>query len=262
MRRKTKRRKSLPRVDIQWVPVLWFALILNTAAGLWFSPITALRKVRVVGALANDEGRIRAILERQRGIPFAKVSVPAVESWVLERPDSRSASLSGNIIGSGVLTVGYRRAVARFAGTRTLALSVDGVIYPSTEDLNRLPSIVLPDNGLPLSMGLVAPWPATKIAKVAIEAPGIMRAATRTESLQIKFIESGDVCLNGGSGTVRLGSSENLDKKLSVLQNRLSRNPLELDQVKRLVLVVPERPAKAVAKGQTVKRARMREDGQ
>lgn len=241
---KRKASQNVWLANLNWSAILWVLLVGNIGAGLWLSPLTALRKVRVVGALPVDQERIRRILERQRGIPFARVSVPAVESWTLERPDTRTVSLSGNILGSGLLTVRYRRAVARFEGTKSLALSVDGVIYPTDQDLSGLPSIVLPQKGLPLSACLVGTWPATQIAKLAIEAPGAMQASMGTQNLQIKFIESGDLCLNEGSGTVRLGSAENLDKKLSVLQERLARNPQELDQVEQLVLVSPNHPAK------------------
>lgn len=230
-----KRRRTRPR----WKPILSVLLVGNVIAGLLWSPVTSLRRVRVEGAADFDQLRIAAILADLKGVPCAQVKARNVESLVLDLPEAESAELTRNLFGGGLLRVAYHRPVARLFNQGNLALTMDGVLYEAHDLPPDLPTIQLrPDEPAP-SLGLNAGWQPAQMARLAVQAKQIAPQGP----VRVGFNNAGEVCLNMGSGLVVLGSLEDLDRKLQVLRDRLERNPLELSQVESLNLVAPESPS-------------------
>lgn len=241
MRRKRKRTRLKP------APILWLLLIANVTAGLLWSPITSIVRARVDGARPFDEPRIRLILEKLKGIPCAQVNPHEYESAVMSLPEVRTADLDRSVFGTALLRVSYRRAVARIRNTDNLALSIDGVLFPTNEPADeKLPFLELPKDRPRVLATIASPWRPVAIADLAVKA----REMWPTDPLLIQVDERGSVCLNISTGRVILGSATDLDKKLGVLRERLSQNPRELQEVEELNLTAPELPSVVRKKSQ------------
>ncbi|HEY0867424.1 MAG TPA: hypothetical protein VGE01_08600 [Fimbriimonas sp.] len=232
-------RQKRKRTRVRLGPFLWLLLVVNTAAGLLFSPITSIARVWVDGAKPFDQPRLSRILGGLQGVPCALVKPREVESAVMSLPEVRSAELTRNIFGSARLTVRYRRPVARVRNTDNLALTIDGVLYPANELPEELPILELPRGEPHVYATIAAPWRSVAIADLAVRA----RESWPKEPLLIQVDDRGSVCLNIGTGRVVLGSPTDLGKKLGILQERLEKNPAELSNVAEINLTAPENPS-------------------
>jgi len=231
MRRRIKRR-------IQWKRILGVLLTINLAVALFQTRITSVRNIEVKGLLPEDESRVKHLLETLRGIPFLKVSEPAIETEVLRESAIRSAHLTHNIWGGAQLSVVYRTPVARL-GDSDLGLDQEGVIFQRPNIGKDLPAIRIADNGPATLVTVAGDWDASRLANLAVR----VRAIPEADGVSIDVDERGEVCLNMNSGHVVLGSCDDLDQKLDVLQKRLIAKPSELSQVERLILTKPDAPA-------------------
>jgi len=240
-----KKKKKKPKFLPNWRLILWLLLILNVWLGLTRSPITSLRRVRVETAPAGDQARVRAILAELQNVPCLQINPRNVESLAMNLPEVRSAELTRNIFGSGRLLIQYRHAIARRFNAN-IGISADGVMYPSDNLSEDLPTIQLPPDQPAMSLALVGNWPVVALAQTAVEAQGIVPG----QPVRIQVEAGGSVSLYIGSGRVVLGSTEDLDKKLDVLRNHLERNPLELSQVESLNLTRPDAPSVVRKKGE------------
>lgn len=235
MRRSAKRK----RVRLRARPFLWLAIVSNVLAGLFFSPLTAIRHVRVEGARPRDRARIEELLQSLSGVPALRVSAQGLESKILEAPFVSDATLSRTIFGSGLLHVEYRTAVARFDHSKRLALSDKGVIYAEDSLAGNLPILDVPQKELQPDLSLEGFWEPQRVAYIAQQARII--DAVRKE--RILITQPGRVILYIGQGRVVLGNCEGLEEKFQALRDRLSRNPFELSQIAELDLTLPDRPA-------------------
>lgn len=235
MRRSGKRK----RVRLRAKPFLVIAIVLNVGLGLVFSPLTAIRHVRVEGARDADRARIETELQSVRGVPSLRLNPRAVESRILSAPYARNASLSRTIFGSAALNVAYRTPVARFDRSKRLALSDEGVVYAEQQLSPDLPILDVPAADLQPSLTLEGFWEPQRVAIIAQEA----RKVDNSQKERILITQPGRVILYIGQGRVVLGNCEGLEKKFQALKDRLLRNPSELSQIAELDLTLPERPA-------------------
>ena len=74
-----RRRKRRP---FNWGPLLWVALIANIAAGLWFSSLTAIRRLRIEGAPLSDRGRLVTLAQTLKNQPVVPIDPRAFETVV------------------------------------------------------------------------------------------------------------------------------------------------------------------------------------
>jgi hypothetical protein len=137
------------------------------------------------------------------------------------------------------LKVTYRRPVAKLLGHPGVALSDQGVFYKAAQIPSHLPQVQLPNDGPPTLLTIASNWQPQIMAKLAQD---VLKLRV-SDVIRIQVEEGGVVCLNMNSGRVILGSLENLDKKLSVLRDRLAANPNELSQVEDLILTAPDSPS-------------------
>src|SRR5579862_9741056 len=87
--------------------VVWFLVLANVALGLCFSPVTGASHIRVEGARPSDEARITKELQWLKDKPCAVVLKSTVEQQIYRNALVKSADLSQNIFGRGVLKVEY-----------------------------------------------------------------------------------------------------------------------------------------------------------
>jgi cell division septal protein FtsQ len=244
MRRKRKRTRLRPK------PILWLLLTVAICLGVWYSPITSIRNVRVEGALPSDRDRLGSILKALEDIPVARIDPRVTEGKVLENSAVYQAELTRSLFGTALLKVSYRQPVARLLGHPNVLLDADGVLYrtqvPPIDGTPRakpvgpfIPQIQLPDNGPPTLLTLAGNWQPKTMAKLAQDVVKLRLS----DVIRIQVEPGGVVCLNMGTGRVILGSLDDLDKKLAVLRERLATNPSELDQVQELNLTAPESPS-------------------
>lgn len=215
------------------------ALLINVAAARLHSRITSIHTVEVKGLHEDDQKRVKNILIPLQGLPANDVRGRAIETEVLRESAIESATFTHNMWGGAKLVVNYRKPVASMSGNPNLGVDEDGVIFESPSIDPKLPKIQLPSNGPATLLTVAANWDVQRLADLAQK----VRSIPEASGVSIEVDESGEVCLNMDSGRVVLGSCDDLDEKLSVLQKRLLANPAELSQVERLILTRPDAPA-------------------
>ena len=218
--------------------VLVAAILVNGVAAWQNSRLTELRSVRLVGVRKADEASMGVILSNAKNMPYSKVSDRNIEALVLNRSNIATARLERNFLGRGVLTVSYRKPVARLADADDLALSDTGVLYREPQSLANLPQLELEPEVRTFGLGLMSAAPLRSLAQLAVKAPETLPTAPLTISLE----KTGLLCLNIQDCRIELGSTENLDRKLKALQILLERNRELLQEYERLTLTVPTRP--------------------
>src|SRR5947207_2729037 len=130
MARKSKRRA------INWGPAFGAALFANVVLGLLFSPLTSVRRIRVIGAQMHDAQRLANLAQGLRGVPFMLVPATNLESSALAPRDVYNASLAHNLFGSAVLRIGYRQPVAILVDVPRIYLDNEGVLFGSPEPVS------------------------------------------------------------------------------------------------------------------------------
>ncbi len=232
-------RRKRNRLRLRWKPILWLLFLTTLATGAWFSPATSLRSVRIEGAIPDDRERLKRIVAQLTSTPNVRIDPRITESAVLALPEAQSAVLTRSLFGSALLKVSYRTPVAKLLGHPNVALSDQGVFYKAARIPPDLPQIQLPHDGPPTLLTLSSNWQPQTMAKLAKDVLKLRVSGV----IRIQVEEGGVVCLNMSSGRVILGSLDDLDKKLSVLHERLVANPDELSEIEDLVLTAPNNPS-------------------
>jgi cell division septal protein FtsQ len=234
MRRRRKRRQ------IAWGPVLTILLVVNIVAGVFASKLTSIVKVRVEGAQLDDQSRIRALLQRIHDQPALKVNRFAVESNIAGKSAVSKVEMTRNIFGRALVTVEYRRPVAKIAGLSGAALARDGVIFQSSQDLTGLPTVVLSKDAKAPTIALAGSWRSGEVAGLA----GALVDLSAQNPVEIITLENGGLCLNIGSKfAVELGLPERLDDKVEYFKKQIEDDPSLLMSGRTLILVSLERPS-------------------
>ncbi|RYG25290.1 hypothetical protein EON82_07660 [bacterium] len=239
MRRRTKRTSLRPR------PFIVLGLIVNLFAGILYSPVTAVRKIRVEGAPANDEARLTRLMQSLRGVPCARVNARAIESDALDNPEIRGASLARTPFGSAVLRVARRTAVARLYAAPSIGLSSEGVLYPASELSNDLPLVELPGDYPKVGLTLGNGWRAADVARLAT----IVNTIPAKGPVRIRVFQGGRLCLNIDSGVVELGDYKRLDEKVKLVSDMLRKQPDFFANIQTVNIVKPEAPMYLDRKG-------------
>lgn len=233
MRKKRKKTRLKPK------PVIWLFLTMTLIYGIWFSSVTAIRHVRIEGALEGDQQRLQDLIIKLQGIPCIKVNAAEIEASALELQEMKSASFGRSPFGSGLLKVTYRVPVARLFGSPNMLLDASGVLYPSMAVPKNLPQVQLPKGGPPSIVTLAGNWQPERYAKLAIFA----RSLSPDGVIRIQMGESGVVSLNLDSERVIFGSLEDLDNKVETLKKRMADYPNELSENEALDLTRPDFPS-------------------
>lgn len=216
----------------------WLLFVVNVAVGVMFSPLTAATKVAVVGAESFDRERIAKELGALAGQPWSAGTATTIQGKLLDLPDVRTAHLSQNVFGRGLLELTYRDAVAQLDKAPGMVLGSDGTVYLSARTWEGLPVLSLdPVLQRPI-VGLWQPWKPREVAAVcrALERIGSPR------EFQVTVDARGVVCLNRKtSGRIVLGSTEMLTQKLDKVREALREEPGLLKPGFEFDVTVPER---------------------
>lgn len=241
--RRKKRRK------ISWTPVLLLGFVLALVLGLFYSPITAVRNFRVVGAQPHDQDRIANLARGLTGVPFGRVNVHAFETAVLRGRDIYTAQLSHNVFGSAVLRLQYRQPVATVQGPgfKNLYLDRSGVLFSSPEPYPGKRILMLDRKMTEPILALGQSWPCQLVSDFCIQ----LDSFPELQDAVVHLDDSGRLTLSKDKfGSVDLGGTDAMDAKLKKLRQLLDEQPDILSRVGKLVLVYPENPT-IVPKGQS-----------
>lgn len=218
---------------------LWIVALAQICVGLLVSPMTAVSRVRVVGAPATDHERITRHLQALSGSPYVRAPLRETESRVLANPELETASLRNNMFGSAVLRVKPKVAVARLDGSRPIFLSSRGSAYQAGSAAAGLPLVQLQAEAFNANLCLSGSWEAQKIASLC----GVLPPYFRKPELVIDVDRRGVASLVlPRHGRVIMGSLDNLEQKVEVLQRLLETRPGFLAKIKQLNLTAPDYP--------------------
>jgi len=237
MAKKRKSRSSSPDAP-KPATILWVLLVVNVVLGLLYSRITAIRKVRVEGAYSWDQPRLEKIAQGLKGIPCAQINPNRVGSDVMADPDVYGVDLDRNLFGSAVIRLSYRNPVAMLADEKGVAITIDGLEYPSEHLDPALPKIKLQATDVKPDMTLAGPLNLAAIAKLVAKSEEIAGGLP----ISVEVGDGREVCLNIGTGRVKLGSSDGLDAKMSLLKDQLKKDPNMFSRVEEINLTVPSVP--------------------
>lgn len=237
-RRRSRRRFTFP--EINWTWTLWSLFVLNLIAGCLYSPITRANSIRVAGASAADENRIRGVLERVRGIPSAQVSTHAVVSAVLENPRIEGAEYTQNLFGRGALKLRQKSVVASLEGEPVRLMLADGTIVEALVGAPPgLPVIESPGGNFRPSLGVLGEWEREFVAQLAVE----VRRSFPDSNWRIMTDGEGVISLQVVDGArVIMGNSDKVKEKLKKLEEMVMDDPEILQKVRRINLLSPENP--------------------
>jgi hypothetical protein len=232
MRRKRK------RTTIRPAPVIVILLIVNIAVGLTLSRLTVIRHIEIVGARDWERPRLESIAQSIKGRPCAQINPYVVESLVLQDTAIKGAQLDRNLFGDAVLTLEHEVPVARFYNHLTMGIGEDGVVYESDHFPADLPTIELGENEPRANLTLANDFPSATLAHLAQR----VRQILPRNQVRIEYGTGSSLCLNIGTDQIFLGSCEDIDLKLDMLQQKLSSEPDFLSKIKSFNLLYPKMP--------------------
>lgn len=241
-RRRTLRPKK--RRPNRGKQLLWLLLIANLASGVLFSPTTAVRKVRIVGAGPEHTAMFREVTERWHGVPWARLDLTGARSQILETSEFRSVSIEANPFGRALITVEPRIAVARVEGASSLFLDRDGVLFTvvdhERESGEEGIELVLDfDRGYPTGT-VIQHWEGGTIAYLCEK----LNSAFPKVAFVVIVDQLGDIIIRHADGRdTLLGSSDRLDEKLDRFVDLAGPNGELRSDISLLNLVEPDRPA-------------------
>lgn len=219
--------------------MVWAALVVVVVTGMLWSPITAVRTVRVVGAREEDRSAIASALQSLSGVPCAMVVARRVESLVQASDGVRKATLARNPFGSALLRVESHQPVARLDARRPIFLSREGVVFTMRAHPGRLPIVKAPIEAANANLTLVGSWQPRLVADLCMQVPRDLQ----TDALGIELDRRGVVTLQPeGKCRIVLGSPTDLPRKLERLRDILKTRPLFLATIKELNLTAPDNP--------------------
>jgi cell division septal protein FtsQ len=231
---------------VDWGPLLWVLLVANVASGLYFSPITAVRKVRIVGADESQRGQLVHALQLLKDRSALGLDPREFESVVLKNGAVRNADFRRSLFGSASLRIENRKAVAAVEGSAGAYLDEEGVLFKLKHQNLELPTVKLHSSAVRPAFAAAGSWPARSVARLIQALP----ANLAQKDLRVEVDSEGAVCLNRGTGArIVLGSADRLEAKLQALQGLIAEKPNLLTTVKELNLTEPSRPAVTPAGG-------------
>ncbi|MEQ1932467.1 MAG: hypothetical protein ABL962_01120 [Fimbriimonadaceae bacterium] len=228
--------RSKRRLD--WNRLLWLGVFLSFVSGLWFSPLTSARKVRVVGALPDDHARIIEIVQAFRRAPAIRAPRDLIMAKLLRRPLVINASVSQHLFARALVEITYDQPVATMEANRNIILTKSGE-FSSIKPLPRdLPKLRLFDSAFEPNVALARNWQTPKIAEVCERI-----ARSELGQVTVSVAASGAVSLELASGPiVYLGAPEFLPAKFEQLTLIGQRTPEHLKGNKEINLMSADKP--------------------
>lgn len=234
-RRRSNRRVIRGPITMFW---LWSLVALNVVMGIFFSPLTAIKKVRVIGATKRQETEVHALFARYKGVPFFRLPFDQISSGLSSDPEVANAKFVFNIFGRANVRFTLRSPVGRVKGSN-VCFDLSGTTFVTGRATDRLPEVVLPSKSSQVSLTLAGPWERVQTAhlcsKLSAQMPKVL--------WRVELNDRGELSLQGDGGAeVVLGSSEALPQKVTKLKELLDQQPGLLTKVRQLNLTYPDSP--------------------
>lgn len=233
--RKRKKRKGL---NLQPAPLLWLLFAINCLVGVYFSPLTSLRKVRVVNAPLEDQSRIVKIMQRAKNVPLNKLDFNGLASSIMNNTEIKDANINCNIFGRAIVRVYQRVPIARLKSSNQF-FDTTGTLFVSSNEYGDLPEITVPKESRYPSVTLLSGWFSGRMAQLC----KLLAAQVPNNQWNIEVNDRGVISLKASSGAnVVMGSSDSLPQKIEKLGNLLAERPQLLKELRQLNLTDPESP--------------------
>lgn len=226
--------------------LLWFLLVANVVAGVFFSPATAVRKVRVVGVGAEHTALLDEVTAEWDSTPWVRLPLTRSRYKILQTPEFRDVRIESNPFGRALITLTPREAVAWLDREPVMYLDSEGVLFsksvPFDQEAGFGPEIELVLSSFPTepSATIVQHWEGGIIANLCEK----LNSALPKVAFQVQLDELGAIILRHGDGReILFGSSDRLDEKLAKLIEIAGPTGELPDDIQVLNLVEPDRPA-------------------
>lgn len=220
--------------------VLLFLLLVNLGVGVWLSPITSVKTLRIEGVEETRRGTYVRYAQTLKNRPALRINAREFESLVLKDPAVENVDFRRSPFGTAKVRIAYRTPIARILNAPGTVLSSDGVLYKVESRIWSLPGLELHPSSLTPSLTLFGPWPGEQIAQLIQNLP----PGVPQKGLTITVDSEGAVCLNiTQAARIVWGGADRLEEKLQALQSILTERPNLLQNVKELNLTEPTRPA-------------------
>lgn len=237
-RRRARRfRLRLPGAPL---PFCMASLIGVVIAGLYTSPMTKVRILRVEGVPSWDRKRVTELLRAYDGVPALRINPLQVERDVEWHPAVLRADFRRNIFGRARLEVTYRRPLAWFQrGETEFAIAADGVVFPL---VGERPALSV-DEKLMETVPNLSFFDHVRLSALLELAAKVQQKLPSLRG-KLRLLASGGLALTVAEGAlVEFGDRERLDDKVSMLVRALEQTPDLLRRARTVNLVVPERPS-------------------
>ncbi|MBX3097222.1 MAG: hypothetical protein KF812_10200 [Fimbriimonadaceae bacterium] len=235
-----KKPSRKPRRPIAWDRWLWAAATVNIIAGFFYSPVTTLRSVRVVGVAAEDHVAVEQALQGARDRSFAQLTDATIIGPLYNLERVETASISRNIFGRGVLTVQSPTVLATVDGHDNLFMTTTGDLRSDLLSPENVPVIRLPADEFSETPALVSLTPIDVVA-------GLVQQTTERwpdQDWMVHVDNGGVLSLRKVNGPVVLfGVASKIDEKVGALDQILQTQPELADRAVRITLTEPSAPA-------------------
>lgn len=238
-RRPNKRRKKKRSQSRVWTPPkdltvpLWGLFAFVVVVSLLFSPATAIKTLRVVGAPDFERERMGQVAKAIGGRPYMTVNRKQIESMAMEHLAVRSARYRANLFGRAVLEMEYHSPVAKFERLEGVFLSRSGAVFPWP--LPVATSLAVEPPYLPgtRNLSVFGSWQSGTAAAMC---ENIRERLPKTE-WKLVVSQTGFVSLVPSEGArIEFGTIENALEKVQTLERLLREDPDLLGKVSELNL--------------------------
>jgi hypothetical protein len=236
-----RRRK---RRVINWPPIIVLLIGINIAIGCRYSNLTSVRKLNVVGARASERLRLAGVVKNIENKPALEVNPHQVEGKFLAQTRIKTADFRRNIFGGASLKLEYRSPVYQVGNKPGIYLDSEGVIFGDPEVKKDIPRLKL-DSGMQVSVvGITGVIDFAQLAQFGeLVTKTFANSNTKPSSIVIKVEDTGALCLNMQNCLVKLGSFDDLDRKIQTLKRLIGDRPTLFEESKEINLFAYDKPS-------------------
>lgn len=239
---------------VRWERILWPFVIVNVAAGWYYSSATAVSSVRVVGARPSDQSRLKVILSETKDTPFSRLNGSNFESLAMELPGVSIARLSRNLFGRATLSIEYERPVAVIKASDgtgdSMLLGANGSVFMGAKDENlaSVPEVRVAPKLEFSPLGLTNQFDGT--ALIAILRPAEARFGPAGYAVEVLAVNRFNVVIDGCR--LELGNATKLDDKFAAFDVLVRTYPTLLSDCDSVIVTQPAKPACVPRPGKVV----------
>lgn len=234
-RRRRKKKLSLPKWSVAtW---LWFAVIVNTGAGMWFSSATAPKRVQVNISGSEDIERFSKVWQDYHKTPWLRLNRHMIASRMQRPGHIDMVKVTSNVFGRGTMSVTYKRAIAKLHSGTPVGLTSLGDLTPmNTPEGTRgltVDPVFAEFNGC-----ITGTWPARGVGELV----DLVKDVLAEWDFSLDIDSRTDISLQLENGPrVRFGLATDLPAKVDALRRLMEQNPRDFQRAKEVNVSVPEK---------------------